>query len=58
MRQRNQSPARTGTEWERLRNLTDAEVQRAAERDPDARPTDAEFWKSAHLVIPAATQDR
>jgi hypothetical protein len=45
-----------GTDWERLRNLTDAEVQRAAERDPDARPTDAEFWKSAHLVIPKAKQ--
>jgi uncharacterized protein (DUF4415 family) len=39
-----------------LRNLTDAEVQRAAESDPDARPTDAAFWKNAHLVIPKAKQ--
>lgn len=50
------SPARLVTDWERLRNLSDAEVQRAAESDPDARPTDAEFWKNAHLVIPKAKQ--
>jgi hypothetical protein len=49
---------KTGTDWERLRNLTDAQIRRAAESDPDARPTDAEFWKNAHLVIPAAKQDR
>ena len=52
------SPMKTGTDWERLRNLTDAQIRRAAESDPDARPTDAEFWKNAHLVIPAAKQDR
>ena len=36
--------------------MSDAEVQRAAESDPDARPTDAAFWKTAHLVIPKAKQ--
>jgi uncharacterized protein (DUF4415 family) len=50
------SPARLTTDWDRLRNLSDAEVRRAAESDPDARPTDAEFWKNARLVIPEAKQ--
>ena len=54
----NRSPVEAGTDWKRLRNLTDAEIRRAAESDPDVRPTDAEFWKNARLVIPKAKQDR
>ena len=52
------SPVKTGTDWERLRNLTDAQIRRAAESDPDARPTDAAFWKNARVVMPKAKQDR
>ena len=44
------------TDWKRLRSLSDAQVRRAIESDPEARPTDAEFWKKARVVMPAAKQ--
>jgi len=44
------------TDWKRLRSLSDRQIRRALENDPDVRPTDAEFWKNAHVVIPAAKQ--
>jgi len=42
------------TDWNRLRSRSDRQVRRAVKNDPDAQPTDAEFWKTAHVVIPAA----
>src|SRR5258708_2750411 len=48
--------AKAGTDWKRLDSLTDTQIRRAIERDPDAKPTDAEFWKTAHVVLPAAKQ--
>ena len=33
------------TDWERVRAMTDVAVEVAAESDPDARITDAEFWR-------------
>jgi uncharacterized protein (DUF4415 family) len=45
-----------GTDWNRLRSVTDRQIRRGVESDPDARPTDAEFWKKAHVVIPKAKQ--
>jgi len=44
------------TDWKRLRTLSDRQIRRAIESDPDARPTDAEFWKKAKVVIPTAKQ--
>jgi uncharacterized protein (DUF4415 family) len=44
------------SDWKRLRSLSDRQIRRAVESDPDARPTDAEFWKKAHVVIPTAKQ--
>jgi uncharacterized protein (DUF4415 family) len=44
------------TDWNRLRSLSDHQVRRAIESDPEARPTDPEFWKKARVVIPAARQ--
>jgi uncharacterized protein (DUF4415 family) len=41
-----------GTDWKRLRRLSDAEIRKGIEADPDARPTDEEFWKSAKVVLP------
>jgi uncharacterized protein (DUF4415 family) len=32
------------------------EIRRGIESDPEARPTDAEFWKKARVVIPEAKQ--
>ena len=42
------------SDWKRLRSLSDRQIRRAIESDPEARPTDAEFWKKARVVIPAA----
>jgi uncharacterized protein (DUF4415 family) len=47
---------RSRTDWNRLRSLSDGQVRRAIESDPEARPTDAEFWKKARVVIPTAKQ--
>src|SRR5205823_2426517 len=47
------SPNRTKTDWNRLRNLTDREIDRAVRDDPDAAEAlDTNFWKKAHLVTP------
>ncbi len=44
--------AKVGTDWERLRALTDKNIRRSIESDPDARPTDVNFWKKAKVVLP------
>ena len=48
--------AKERTDWNRLRSLSDHQIRGAIERDPEARPTDAEFWKKARVVLPAAKQ--
>jgi uncharacterized protein (DUF4415 family) len=41
------------TEWKRVDALTDAEIERAARRDPDAAPIlDREWFKTAKVVMP------
>ena len=45
-----------GTDWERLRNMSDAEIHAAAIADPDAQPTDETFWKNAKLTFPEAKE--
>jgi uncharacterized protein (DUF4415 family) len=32
--------------------MTDERVRRGIEADPDAHPTDEEFWKKAKIVMP------
>lgn len=52
---RSPGSARKGkTDWGRVAALSDQEVFAAAKNDPDAQPTDAEFWKDAQLVAPAS----
>jgi uncharacterized protein (DUF4415 family) len=46
------SKAKHGTDWERLRNMSDAAVHAAVEADPEAHPTDAAFWEDAKVVMP------
>ena len=36
--------------------MSDVQIRRAIERDPEVRPTNAEFWKKARVVIPAPKQ--
>src|SRR3990172_8548136 len=40
------------TDWRRVDALTDERIRRGIEADPDARPTDEDFWKKATLVMP------
>ena len=47
---------KTRTDWKRVRSLTDREVRRAIQGDPDVHPTDANFWKTARVVIPRAKE--
>jgi uncharacterized protein (DUF4415 family) len=44
------------TDWRRVSAMTEAEITRAARPDPDAQPTDAEFWKDARIVMPEGKQ--
>jgi uncharacterized protein (DUF4415 family) len=40
-------------DWDRLRNLTDEEIEAAVASDPDAAPiADEKFWRNARLVAP------
>lgn len=40
------------TDWRRLRGMTDEEVHAAVIADPEIRPTDEDFWKTARVVMP------
>lgn len=42
----------TGTDWDRLRRTTPAEIRRGILANPDAHPTDEAFWKNAKIVMP------
>jgi uncharacterized protein (DUF4415 family) len=44
------------SDWKRLRARSDRQIRRAIESDPDVQPTNAEFWKTARVVIPAPKQ--
>jgi uncharacterized protein (DUF4415 family) len=44
------------TDWKRLRSLNDREIRGAIKKDPEARPTDASFWKKAKVVLPQPKQ--
>ena len=40
------------TNWKRVRKMSDREIEKAAESDPDAEMTDRAFWKDAHAIYP------
>ncbi len=40
------------TDWDRLRSLTDDQIEAEAAKDPDILPTTAEFWRGAKVVLP------
>jgi uncharacterized protein (DUF4415 family) len=46
------SKAEPRTDWQRLRGMTDEEVHAALLEDPEIKPTDEEFWKTARVVMP------
>ena len=43
---------KTGTDWEALSRLSDADIRAGIDSDPDARATDENFWKDARVVLP------
>src|ERR1017187_6161161 len=44
------------TDWKRLDSLRDKEIRSAIEAEPEARPTDANFWKKAKVTLPRPKQ--
>jgi uncharacterized protein (DUF4415 family) len=50
------SAKRGVTDWKRLRSSSDKDIRRGIEADPDARPTDVNFWKKAKVAMPRPKQ--
>jgi uncharacterized protein (DUF4415 family) len=48
--------SKSATDWKKLRSLSDREIRSAIRKDPEARPTDASFWKTAKVVLPQPKQ--
>ena len=46
------SKAKRGTNWNKLRRRSDAQIRRGIASDPDVHPTDEAFWKDAKVVWP------
>jgi uncharacterized protein (DUF4415 family) len=46
------SKPKRGTDWNRLRRMSEADIRKGIESDPDVRPTDEKFWKDAKVVLP------
>jgi|GEM_PF-4525730 len=43
---------KSNTDWARLAQMTDEDIQRGIDSDPDASETPPEFWKNARLILP------
>ncbi len=41
-----------GTDWHRLRSLTDTQIRAAQDAGPDVLPTDPAFWNGAKAFRP------
>jgi uncharacterized protein (DUF4415 family) len=50
--------ARGRTDWDRVRAMTEEEVEAAAASDADAPPLDEAFWRTARVVFPQQTRKR
>ena len=40
------------TDWKRVKEMTEAEIEANAQADPDCQPTDDDFWADAKVVKP------
>jgi uncharacterized protein (DUF4415 family) len=45
-------PVASRADWDRVRAMSDEEVEAAAAGDPDAPPLDRAFWQEARVVFP------
>lgn len=48
----NVSEPNLGTDWDKLRSMSDKYIHEAIVSDPEANPTDEDFWKTADVVLP------
>lgn len=48
----NNLPKDSQTDWEHVKNMTEAEIEEAAASDDDAQLTDETFWANAEVVMP------
>ena len=48
----NNLPKDSQTDWERVKDMTEPEIEAGAVSDADAEPTDAAFWANAEVVMP------
>jgi uncharacterized protein (DUF4415 family) len=46
------STRKASTDWNRLRRIAPAAIRKGITSDPEAHATDAEFWKTAEVVLP------
>jgi uncharacterized protein (DUF4415 family) len=53
---RSRSKRAAGTDWGKLRRMSASRIRKGIAVDPDAHATDAEFWKSAEVVMPTPKQ--
>ena len=40
------------TDWKKVTEMTEAEIEASAKADPDCQPTDDDFWDDAKVVKP------
>ena len=40
------------TNWKKVTEMTEAEIEASAKADPDCQPTDDDFWDDAKVVKP------
>jgi hypothetical protein len=45
-------PAESRTDWDRVRAMSEEEIEAAAAGDPDAPPLDEAFWREPRVVYP------
>lgn len=46
------------TDWDRVRNLSDEEIEQAVAEDPDTTLLDEDWFQSARFVVPTAEKKR
>jgi uncharacterized protein (DUF4415 family) len=46
------------TDWDRIRDLSDEEIEQAVEDDPDTALLDEEWFEKAQFVVPTAEKKR
>ncbi|WP_263840558.1 BrnA antitoxin family protein [Salinibacter sp.] len=46
------------TDWDRLREMTDADIERAVRDDPDAALLDEEWFRAARFVRPSGEKEQ